>query len=269
MSHSQMVSVDSERDVVTKFVGMRAAFMVAFVTISLSACSNGGEVDTGPADSGTAEIVETEEPEAAAPVPTEEAMPATILADQWTDADGYSFTFDLTAPVSDPLIDVANARPGEAEIIWSYSFTGQVTNATPQRNAPTPLISVQPVWPATSKVCALASTTSNQPFIENGFSFPYADGEDLWCAFANAPHALVGPTDLTIGETAAISGSASNANFPLVVPEADADAILAELKDPPIWALGREHVESDAGQCYIGEGSVYVAAVTVDTGCAV
>lgn len=198
-----------------------------------------------------------EEPDAE---PAEAAGP--LLTDTWTDDDGYSYEFSVLTAEGTASKDVANAKPGEANLTWSYTITGEVTNTTPERNAPMPSLRVEPVWPASSPVCSLGWLLIQPAFNSN------TDGrEEAWCTLGNAPwQPLTDGNQIMMNETVAVNASVSNP-IEVPAPEADADAIIAELQAPPMWAIARNTGENLLTDCLLSSGGYYLSVATGDTGC--
>lgn len=207
--------------------------------------------------------VEEEVSEEVEPEPTPEPVPA-ILEDAWTNEDGYSYTFTLDSAVGTAMKDIANAKPGEANISWNYSFTGTFQNTTPERNAPGAIVKVTPAWAAGSLVCSVSSMVISHAWSSN------TDGRDeAFCSLAPFPFTLGSDADIPMGGTI-FDETSGGGMVQFAVPEASADAIIAELQSPTLWAIGR-NINDGAAQlltdCLMETGAWYMSKSTMDTGC--
>ncbi|WP_282946979.1 hypothetical protein [Cellulomonas endometrii] len=240
----------------------KGIIIAAALLASLAGCSQqeppGEEVVSEPQP--PAEVAtETAEPEAT----VESVTP--VLEHAWTDADGYQYSVKLLEASGSATKDVANAKPGEALVSWKYTFSGELTNATPDRNAPFARVVVEPVWPADSPVC----TAPIGYLWEEAFN----SNTSQWCTVSGMPQSLVGDTPasdgIPMGTTSTVRASGALYR-PVAVPEADADAIVGALQTPTMFAIGRQLAgdgDTLLTDCLMESGSFYLAVATGDTGC--
>lgn len=202
---------------------------------------------------------EESEPE---PVVTPEPEPV-LLTDQWADRNGYTYTFELQTATGTASKDVANATPGNANVTWNYSFAGTITNTTPERNAPAPrTLVIEPAWPGDSAICSIGGMAIDSAFSSN------VDGmEERWCTLTPFPFAVRGTqTDIPMNSSMPVQASGGGMTS-IVVPEGQADSIVAALSEPTIWALGRDEGEGRLYDCLLESGGFYLSQATADTGC--
>lgn len=194
------------------------------------------------------------------PAPADEPSPP-VLTDTWTDNDGYTYSFTLDTAAAEATKDVANAKPGEANISWSYTFSGTVTNTTPDRNAPSVELKVQPMWAAGSSLCSLIG-----PLVDRAFDSNTAGREEGWCTRTNFPFSLSTSGDIPMDGLATVQTSGGSV-YAIAVPEANAEAIMAELKSPTLWAVARDQGDGRLTDCLLASGGWYLSKSTADTGC--
>lgn len=229
------------------------ALIVVATLLLASACAETPAPAT-PADEPAAQ----ESPEEVQPTPeeTETPAPVAVLTHAWSDSDGYSFSLTIDSATTTATTDVANAKPGEADISFSSNSSGTVTNATPSRNAEAPRsMYLIPVWPADSTVCK--------------YLFDAA-GED-WCSFStpNTTGIMMFPESVTLDEGGSTTVAATQmAPIEFTVEEADADAVVAELNTPGGWMLTLMDTTAPLGSCTAYWNSRDVAASTVALACA-
>lgn len=214
-------------------------------------CDGDYTVDTTGTDGDGEEPVEPAEPE---PAPA-------ILEDAWTDDDGYTYAFELSTFTPTTEVDIANARPGEANVTWAYALTGTLTNTTPERNAPRAKVLVEAIWPAGSVICSLDSSN-----VVDAWSSNTPGQGEQFCSLSNFPFSLESPSDLSMGTSLPVQ-TQWGGMFPLVVPEASADALVAELQSPAGWVIARDNGDGRLTDCLLETGSWYLTKSTVDTGC--
>lgn len=219
-------------------------------------CDGDYTVEQATSDELVTEQEET--PSEQEPVPTPEPV-LPILTDEWPDRNGYTYTFALESATGEATKDVANAKPGEANISWSYALKATIGNTTPERNAPQVGVLVQPMWPAGSALCSAGSMG-----ISYGFSSNSVD-EDAWCTLSSMPVALATGSAISMGSSVPVQG-VSGGLVPLTVPEASADAIIADLLAPAVWVSAIQTPEPRT-ECLIESGSWYMSASSADTGC--
>ena len=127
----------------------------------LAGCGGGEPIDFQAEDQ--TEPTQTPAVDTPGDIPEDDATPAIIGMDveiNLTDGDGYSYL--VTGTIPDPMaitIDVANARPGEANLVAEGSdFPLTITNTTAGRNAPLPYfeqVEIYPLYDTASPACQL------------------------------------------------------------------------------------------------------------------
>ncbi|MBW0252596.1 hypothetical protein [Cellulomonas sp. PS-H5] len=227
----------------------------------LAACSSAPPQE--PVDDWTSSAESPSETVSAEPEVVTSTQPAqpVILTDSWADGDGYQYEVAITQAKVEASKDVANAKPGEALISWKWHVRADATNATPERNAPYPRFAVEPLWPVDSPVCAVGFYLVRQGL---GSNDP-AHGADQWCTLSTVPQGGAGDSDeLAIGETGVVRlDMNSNITVSIVVPEADADAVVAALQTPAVIAMGRE---GGTGCALANGGDLHLSVATADVG---
>lgn len=186
-----------------------------------------------------------------------------ILTDTWTDDIGYTYSFELQRPQATVASDALNAKPGYVLIDWMYTSLGELSNQTPDRNAPLPSLQVQPIWSSSTALCAYASPDDHN--FRQGLSYPDSDNEDQWCTLAASLEKLHGPDTIDVDGSAPVENTGTRNQ--LEVPEDLADALIADLKAPTGWVLGRDRSNTESGLCSIDMGTTHVGATSVEAGC--
>jgi hypothetical protein len=176
-----------------------------------------------------------------------------ILADQWVDDDGYSFAFTLNTATVTATKDVANAKPGKANISWTVITSGGFENLTPERNAPPPTVVAEPAWSSSSVVCAGQTSGTRPSLIDH-------------CTLTSMPMAMLPVDDIPAGRTA-VKDSTHQSYIAMEVDEAIADEFVAALQSPEGWVVGRDSGEGLLKGCLIQTGGWWVSQATFDTGC--
>ena len=209
-----------------------------------------------------------------APEPTQEPDQS-VLTDAWTTSDGYGYSVALDKITGNATKDVLDARPGMANIYWSYSIAGTINNTTAGRNAPTPELFLQAVWPANSVMC----TTQSEGFIRQGISSPTEGARDAdgWCTLNQVPFGLLGSQDasgrtldIPVGSISTLTGGGTNeTTYALEVPEEVADALVDEVTNQVIWAFGSPGNPAETSVCGFDNVSASVSKTTGDIGCGV
>lgn len=224
---------------------------------ALAGCTSPSDI-AGDGNHDAPSVVEEVEAE---PTPV---APSAILTDTWADDDGYTYTFSLYTATGTATKDVANAKPGEAIITWSYSLAGEVVNTTPERNAPIPnYLRIIPVWPADSPLCVLGLAGIQWAWDSN-----VPGMEESWCTVMNTPFSLsnLNADEIPMNSTLPVTTDVTVA-LPFPATEADADAVVAALQSPVGWAVARDTGEGRMTNCLIDSGSFYLSVATIDTGC--
>lgn len=247
---------------------MRKGILAAATVLALTGCGStvaGAPVYTAtvtapPSTSPASPAAPSSTPASSPVTPTQTASKsAPTLSDSWTDSDGYSYNFVLQTTSGTAKKDVANAKPGMADITWEYTVTGSITNTTPQRNSPVPNVATGPLWPATSAVCTSGGFT--QPAFNT-----LTPLDNKWCTLSNTPFRF-DVKGQTIGINGTLPALAQGSNMvSFTVPEGQADAVIAELKSPVVWELGRGEGKDLSGRCLMNTG-IYLTQATAATGC--
>jgi hypothetical protein len=247
------------------------------VGILLSAC--GAETDTPAATTPAREAVtgaSTSVPRSTGPATSSAKQSAVLFTSEWTDSDGYSYRAVINEPTTSVDKDIANSKPGEAQLEWTIEASGTLENTTPNRNAPFPEdFSIQPTWSAGSELCTVDTTGRDK-----GFSSNIPANESDWCTLTNMPlffhteaserNGGIGFEDpIPAGTTLDIQLENSNVAA-FIVPEAEADTTISSVEAPTLYTLGRSDVPSMHGQnkaqCLLMT-QVWVFAETQETGC--
>jgi hypothetical protein len=253
------------------------------VIATLGGCSSGRAIEE-PAVPTDEETVSVEAPveETAEPEESQETNTApgfTVFGDleatlnhQWVNSDGYSYETGVSQVQTMASVDIANAKPGEAEVTWNYIMSGYVTNTTASRIAPIPAVDVIPAWPATSALCSLEDqyfTVDSAPIYLQG-----SDASLQVCTVGtfrltgfggetNIPDAGV----LLIGGRFAATDNMVR-TLVLTVPENLADEVALELENPASLILAHEEgAGAPDGRCRSRIAGLDVARTTSDIGC--
>lgn len=181
-----------------------------------------------------------------------------VLTHEWVDGDGYRYLFELTSATLAATSSIVDALPGQADVAVQWTLSGRVTNLTPGRNAPFPMISLVPAWEAGSAACSGIQDWSNRAaFAGSGvalctiFSKPIGFYSSIELAQPVAQGATI-ETDLR-GDTG------------FAVLEADVASATAALSSPAMWAMGLE--SSDAPRACLLTTGIWLVAATGDPGC--
>lgn len=250
------------------------------VGVLLSAC--GADTDTSAATGTTTPAgdavvgASTSVPRISTPATSSANQSAVLFTSEWTDSDGYSYRAVIDEPTISVEQDIANSKPGEAQLEWTIAASGTLENTTPNRNAPFPEdFSIQPTWSAGSALCTVDTTGRDK-----GFSSNIPANESDWCTLTNMPlffhteaserNGGIGFEDpIPAGTTLDIQLENSNVAA-FIVPEAEADTTISSVEAPTLYTLGRSDVPSMHGQneaqCLLMT-QVWVFAETQRTGC--
>jgi hypothetical protein len=224
-----------------------------------------------------ASIEETAEPEESQETNT--APGFTVLSDlestlnhQWVNSDGYSYETGVRQVQTMASVDIANAKPGEAEVTWDYIMSGYVTNTTASRIAPVPAVDVIPAWPATSALCSLEDqyfTVDSAPVYLQG-----SDASLQVCTVGTFRLTGIGGETsipdagvLLIGGRFAATDNVVRTKV-LTVPENLSEQIALELENPASLILAHEEgADAPDGRCRSRVAGLDVAKTTSDIGC--
>lgn len=282
------------------------ALVLSVAAVGLLGCSNGQSTVPGgnfpavpggdpvtsePVDSGASEVEdpgdETPEVDIASVEP--------VLAYDYEDARGYSYTLQLDSAKVRASIDVANARPGMANIEWDVQYEVEVFNTTPERNAPYPnqlfRLHLIPFWALDSPVCDHAASSNS--FLttlevgEDGVARPFAEDQIIgeWCGLGYNPYRASGnlsilqpinigwPGELTIPlDSSVTERRALTTGATIVVPEDQAEGALESFLAPAGWAifggmddLNRARYYEHTYNCALG--NMPLRAASFDIGC--
>lgn len=195
------------------------------------------------------------------------AAQASVLADSWTDREGYSYEFALAKPSPAITIDVANARPGQFNVTAKFTFPGTLTNTTAGRNAPFPAdYYVAAVWKSDSPVCQGSPIdkgwASNTPELEAGFC-TVSRGSQIVPANPNESLTPKIPASSDLKVQASLSRE-------LAYPDSvDQAALKQSFSEPFSYVVARKDNTTPVPMtsCLLKSGSIYISAATADTGC--
>lgn len=186
----------------------------------------------------------------------ESTEPATFT---WKDVSGYSYSATITAAESDVTLDVANAKPGQAQLTWDFVGTIVVSNNTSGHNAPWPDLRISAVWESNSLVCnssnagySLRLETPNVNYCMDKYAQDYEAVRGAGISAGGSVSAEFRITDEALGRN------------PLIVSEDDAEAARDQLAQPYAYVVYSGSVVSDGG-CSVDRDSGDMPVVGAST----
>jgi hypothetical protein len=203
---------------------MRAAksFIVPllFVAVLLSGCApTSTEVDDDPDEvAPTTEVVESP-----TPAPAPEAINLSAIS-EGTDANGYSYRFDFTLTLGEPVLDSSQDKPGETSVVYRIEDqSGEFANTTSGAHDVELLnqtfgYQLRPVFPRTSSICGVPTAR----ILPSGDCVFDRGGAVVWDESATVPSGS--SSVATTGDFAEVRADA--------IPEGTAEGMLAEFAHP-------------------------------------
>lgn len=173
------------------------------------------------------------------------------LNDTWATQDGYKYSLRLVKQIPAIKEDVANAKPGKVNIPFVQTLTAEITNLTPNRNAPRPMVSISPAWKKEGVVCQALKLQGSDVTV-----FESATGGGDYCILGGARGFTDFEESIPRQGTALMPVDFKDA---LVFNEADAELAKQALLAPDLWFLTRPATDTNTTTCSLAGESVSVA----------
>lgn len=248
-------------------------------SLVLTGCSGGNSTVTGTGEptpsSSSSSSPGLEKSPTSAPSPTAPSPSATTAAavssapprsaltdsglarlkDSWTNQDGYKYSLAISDLEQAIVPDLANAKPGEVNVTATYRVVADVSNATPGRNAPLPVIGISPAWKKGGVVCEALKQQG-----VNVIAFESQAGDPGYCNLGGMKLFLSPEANIPAqGKTVFTAEIETKLSF----DEAATKTARSSLTSPDFWFLTRAETDTNTTDCTIAGDHVTVATRTI------